>query len=372
MLNYKKKSRQLFKIPNFVWQAMRFFLFLTFMFLFTRGTLQAQFHIEPTALPKELNAAVPQKFRHIKHATSCTGNNGAIYVCWPDSNRLVFQRSTDNGTAWLPETKTIVPITYKNKESSFNGWPVLACDQSSGQFRGRLYACWSDDKNGTKDKDVFLVYSDDGGDNWTEPVLVTYRPNHKEQLKPALAIDESTGRVYLSYFDRQNYLNGPYTDVCLAVSDNGGLLFNYYKLNHTPVAYNAGLSQRLFTTAPHTANIFWPQTTKGNFVSAAVTDSLLDAYTRLETNKELRIEKTVAFTNTLNIHFSSSQPLVMGAAVYKPLEPGFEKIVFKNTPYTAGSHQLLISTKTLGLAKGNYVLCLYYNGRNTYLWITEE
>jgi hypothetical protein len=335
--------------------------------------VQAQFRIKVQHAAEKQKPAIPEKFKDRPNVTSCAGNNGQLFVCWQEAMHLSFQKSKDGGKTWLADTKTIVPVTYHSPKSEVTGAPVITCDQSKGPFHGRLYVCWSDEKNGVNDKDVFLVYSDDAGENWTEPILVTYRPNHKEQFNPAMTVDQNTDRLYVAYFDRQNYIEPGYTDLYLAISDNGGLLFNSYKINPSPVSVNARLTTSILATAPHTAKIFWAECgKKSHSFSASVNDSLLEAYNRLELTKELSVEKTITFSDTLTLNFNSGQPLALSAVIYKPLEPTFEKLVFKHKVFAAGSNRLLINTGSLNLKRGNYVLCLYYNNRNTYVWIVED
>ena len=50
--------------------------------------------------------------------------------------------------------------------------PVTRVDRSNGPYSGRVYVGWTDNRNGEDDNDVWLVYSDEQGRNWTEPVRV--------------------------------------------------------------------------------------------------------------------------------------------------------------------------------------------------------
>jgi hypothetical protein len=48
---------------------------------------------------------------------------------------------------------------------------------------------------------------------------------------PVMCLDNSTGHLYILYYDQKNYLEEGVTDVYLAVSRNGTQKFDYYKVN---------------------------------------------------------------------------------------------------------------------------------------------
>lgn len=327
-----------------------------------------------------LSNAKPDSNLSLKGAKGCLGPKGEVYIVWASPEGLGFQASLDNGKTWLPKEKTINLVKngweYFVNGSRSSGLPSIACDVSQRDHRGRLYVCWSDEKYGAKNKDVLLVYSDDQGQNWTEPILITYRPNNREQFKPAMAIDSSDGRLYVIYFDQQNYIDAGLTDLSLAVSDNGGLLFEIYPLNEKPLPINANcyLNTNIVLTKPHQGQVFWTVTdeTKTSTFKATISDTALNAYQESLTTDALKIEKTFPFQDQLKISFSLSSALNLGAVITKPLDPGFEKQLFPPKYFAAGDHSFLIDTKKIDLQKGNYVLTLYYNGRNTYVWLLEN
>ncbi len=319
----------------------------------------------------------------VEGAVPAMGPNGEIYVAWAGPKGLVFQRSLNGGSSWEEKEKMVTPIkngwdynvagVYRT-----NGLPFTACDLSNGSQRGRIYICWGDEKNGEKNKDVFLVYSDDKGETWTDPILVTYRPNHKEQFMPYMTIDQTTGYVYILYYDRQNYATGDLTDVYMAVSKNGGLKFEYYKINQTAFKPDKktffgdyiGLSAVNGQVRP-----IWMQMDNGkelSVYSAIVNDSIIDNYNKANSNDEITIEKTFKYEEKITIDFSLKEKTEIVAEISKPLDPGFAGIVLKKKKYKAGANQIRLKTKKLHLVKGSYVLTLYYKNKNSYVWITEE
>ena len=317
----------------------------------------------------------------VEGATPCTGPNGEVYIAWAGPKGLVFQKSLDEGTSFLKEEKIIAPIKngWEYKVSGVfraNGLPFTACDNSKGVYRGRIYVCWGDEKNGENNKDVFLVYSDDKGETWTEPILVTYRPNHKEQFMPCMTVDQKTGYVYIVYYDRQNYTDSLNTDVYLAVSKNGGLRFDNYKINEGTFATNKTVFFGDYIGISLVNNVIRPiwmqvdEKQKLSIYTAIINDSILLAYQQKNVS-EISVNKTFAFSDKIKIPFIAGEKFRLTAAITKPLLAGFEQVVAINKRVKKGTNTLLIDTKKLDIQKGNYVLTLYYKGRNDYVWITE-
>lgn len=304
------------------------------------------------------------------------GPTGEVYVVWAASQGLAFQRSLDSGRTWLKEEKIIGPLkngwSYMVDGIKTNGLPSAGCDLGNGEFKGRLYVCWSDEKNGTNNKDVFLIYSDDKGEHWTEPILVSYRPNHKDQYKPVMKVDPLTGYVYILYFDKQNYHEKKETDLFLALSKNGGLKFDNYKVNAQPFLFNANYTDLVIDSAVKVRWLQPDRKSRFSLFEAVINDTAITANIVRDYNAEVEIERSWKFAEQIKLIFKSKQVGMLTAVITKPLEPGFEKLVIKDKKMLEGTNELLVDTKKLGLKKGNYVLTLYYRNRNSYVWITEE
>jgi hypothetical protein len=312
----------------------------------------------------------------VKGPMPCVGPGGEVYVTWAGSRGLAFQRSLDSGKTWQKEEKIINAI--KNGWActvdgiKTNGLPSISCDIGRSEFRGRIYICWSDEKNGVKNKDVFLIYSDDKGETWTEPILVSYRPNHKEQFKPVMKVDPHTGYLYILYFDKQNYPEGKETDIYLAMSKNGGLKFDYYKVNEHAFLFNSNYIE-IFVDS--TVRLRWMQpdvNSRFGLFEVQLSDSVLDDYQVKMAVGEIEAERSFSFADKIKMDYIIKQNAFITAVITKPLEPGFEKPVVKNKRVFEGKNTLVIDTKALGLKKGNYTLTLYYHGRNSFYWITGE
>ncbi|MFN8231315.1 MAG: sialidase family protein [Bacteroidia bacterium] len=319
----------------------------------------------------------------VEGAVPCIGPKGQVYIAWAGPKGLCFTKSTDGGNTFLKQEKIINPIKngWDQKVDGLfraNGLPFTACDNSNGPNKGRIYICWSDEKNGIKNKDVFLTFSDDEGENWCEPILVTYHPNHKEQFMPFLTIDQTTGYVYILYYSRQNYVSGDLTDVYMAISKNGGLKFEYYKINEESFHPNKliffgdyiGLSAVNSVVRP-----IWMQlhNLKLSIHTAIFNDSIAAIYNSNQLKKNIEIiNSNLKFQNKITLKINSKIKTKIDVAIYDALKPESELIVYKNKKIKIGNTNLLIDTDKLQLKKGTYVVFLYYNNTQNYYWITEE
>ncbi|MES2678388.1 MAG: sialidase family protein [Bacteroidota bacterium] len=311
-------------------------------------------------------------------ATCCTGPDHQVYAAWAGNQGLVFRNLSDT----IARSEKIITTIkngwqYKVGKNASNGLPTIACDLSQGEHRGRLYVCWSDERHGPSNKNVFLSYSDDQGENWTEPIVVTYRPNHKEQFMPCMTIDQSNGTVYILYYDQQNFVDGDLADLYLAQSKNGGLKFDYYRVNATPIKPHPqqfygryfGLSAVNGVVRP-----IWAQSDKNNIpgiYTALIDEAALKTYNK-NYSDDIEIQKTFTWSAKMKIDFTLKNNAEVSAVITKPLEAGFEKTVAKNKKMRKGRNSLVVDTTKLGLQKGNYTLTLYYKHNNTFVWIIEE
>jgi len=174
----------------------------------------------------------------VEGAVPCTGPNGEVYVSWAGPLGLLFDKSTDGGATWLNNDIFVstMPGGWNYAISGLdraNGLPITACDVSGGPHHGTIYINWSDQRNGSTDTDVWLVKSTDGGLTWTPPARVNDDAPGKQQFLTWMTIDQVTGYLYFTYYDRRNY-NGDTTDVYMACSKDGGNTFTNYLVSQTP------------------------------------------------------------------------------------------------------------------------------------------
>jgi hypothetical protein len=91
---------------------------------------------------------------------------------------------------------------------------------------------WSDQRNGVTDTDVFLMSSSDGGTTWGGMVRVNSDLTSTQQFFPWAAIDQSTGFLYVVFYDRRNTA-GNATEVWVARSTDGGATFTDFPVSQS-------------------------------------------------------------------------------------------------------------------------------------------
>jgi len=168
-------------------------------------------------------------------AVPTVGPNGEIYVCWALSSKLYFNYSLDDGETWLENEIEIaqqkegwaldIPGIYR-----CNGMPVTVCDISKSPYRGTIYINWADQRNGKDNTDIWLKKSIDGGKSWSEDIKVNSDYSSRHQFLSWMTVDQSTGYLYIVYYDRRE-TDGNYTDVFMSVSKDGGKSFKDYKIS---------------------------------------------------------------------------------------------------------------------------------------------
>ena len=103
------------------------------------------------------------------------------------------------------------PVGY-NRDTT-NDFPRIAVAQS-GPDKGRVYVTWQDCRianGGTQeefpglgdfDTDIYLAFSDDQGETWSEPVLVAGEGDGKIQFWPTVSIQPG-GNVDITYYESE-------------------------------------------------------------------------------------------------------------------------------------------------------------------------
>lgn len=171
-------------------------------------------------------------------ATSCSDSKGNIYTCWSGINKLWFDKSTDGGKSFGAD-KIIatqyggwnVPVRHIFRA---NGMPFILCNLNAPNFKDRLYINWTDTRNG--DADIFLKYSDDGGETWSNDIRVNNDSieNGADQFSNNFSIDAVTGDLYIVFYDKRNSRTGAFLDVYVAKSKDGGNHWTNYRVTSKP------------------------------------------------------------------------------------------------------------------------------------------
>jgi len=178
-------------------------------------------------------------------AVPAVGMRGQVYVAWAYNEKILFDRSYDEGKSWLTTDLVIadqpggwdMDIPGINR---CNGMPVLVSDISAFGFKGSLYVVWADQRNGADDTDIWISKSTNNGDLWSLPERINDDPIGKHQFFPWVSIDQFNGNLYIVYYDRRNY-DDLQTDVYLAFSSDGGKSFKNIKISDSPFVPDANI-----------------------------------------------------------------------------------------------------------------------------------
>jgi hypothetical protein len=152
--------------------------------------------------------------------------------------------------------------------------PNLAWDRSGGPHNGRVYLVWVTNPANQKDNtDIVLQHSDDSGATWSAPVKLNDDHTTNSQYDPAIALDQTTGKIALSWYDTRSDLGTggsgdtdgiPNDDFQIWGTDStdGGATFapNFQVSRGTSsaVAANSFFDIGDYTHAAFVAGTFWP------------------------------------------------------------------------------------------------------------------
>lgn len=166
-----------------------------------------------------------------------------IFLIWSRHETIFFDRSYNAGDTWLTTDLAIVKQVGKWSLKipgidRCNRLPVIAIDNSQSFFKNSLYMVWADQRNGENDTDIWFLRSTNRGDYWGAPFRINKDLPGKHQFMPWMAVDPSSGVIYIVYYDRRNY-NDLQTDVYLAYSTDGGDKFTEQKISEKPFVPSA-------------------------------------------------------------------------------------------------------------------------------------
>jgi len=177
-----------------------------------------------------------------------TGLNGevyalwAIYDSWPQDEKAIgFAKSADGGATFAPATRIIDNIrgirnTEVGKNHRNNSFPVLAADISNSAFSGNLYAVWTNigvpGVNSGSDADVYVIKSEDDGENWSDPIRINQDPTGqgKKHYFPWITCDPETGILSVIFYDDRN-VGSNQCEVYCANSMDGGETWEDFKVS---------------------------------------------------------------------------------------------------------------------------------------------
>ena len=150
----------------------------------------------------------------------------------------------------------------------------LAWDRSGGAHNGRVYLVWTQETaNENDDMDVMFQYSDNDGATWSPAVRLNDDQTANSQFMQAIALDQTSGAVAVSWYDTRNDLgaggsgdtNGlpnDDTQIWATYSTDGGVSFvpNFRVSRGTSNATDAqtGFDYGDYTHAAFQSGLFYP------------------------------------------------------------------------------------------------------------------
>lgn len=150
-----------------------------------------------------------------------------------------FHRSTDGGASFTANVSSISDAGYVGTLNSVGRlvinnartrpYPMIAMDNSNGQYRGRLYCVYaSNDPPGNGNKpDIILRYSTDQGSTWSARIKVNDDANSTtiDNWFPAVWCEKTTGKLYIKWYDTRENPASYTTGVWATYSTTGGTTF---------------------------------------------------------------------------------------------------------------------------------------------------
>jgi len=177
-----------------------------------------------------------------------TNSSGDVFAFWPTTSnrRVVVAKSTNGGASF--GAGTVVATTYDGYDigvPSFNNRRALIY-VSGGAYRtatqNEVYVAWTDlsgetgctaasnepgsNAASTCKTRIWFSRSTNGGSTWSAPIKINNQAGKNDQFNQWLAVDETTGRIGVMYYDTVNDVNRKKTDVYFQSSTDGGVTWS--------------------------------------------------------------------------------------------------------------------------------------------------
>ncbi len=173
-----------------------------------------------------------------------TNSAGTVFLFWPDtgSRKIYMVKSTNGGGSFTAPAQ--VATTFESFDigvPSFNGRKMLIYVNAGAYQSGatdNVYLTWNDlsgDVGCTVDANapaanvastcktrVWFTRSTNGGTTWSAPVKINNQAGLNDQFNPALAVDETSGRIGIIYYDTVADAGRKKTHVYFQSSADGG------------------------------------------------------------------------------------------------------------------------------------------------------
>jgi hypothetical protein len=167
------------------------------------------------------------------------------------SNTFIYKNidktSYTSSYGWLHAR---VSQAYEQILVTYQG-PVIAIDKTNSLYKGRIYVAYAKPEKDIADLnaeystygynfDIFLVYSDDKGESWSDPVKVNDDTISADQYFPSMSIDED-GLLHMSFMDHRDNLDTAEVNLYYTYSKDGGKTFaSNIKISENPIPIYSG------------------------------------------------------------------------------------------------------------------------------------
>jgi hypothetical protein len=186
--------------------------------------------------------------------------------------------SSDCGVSWqgpTPVTQGIVLPAYQNttfREGIVDTFGVGSHADALGRYP--LYVAYEDGSSGLSN--IWLTASYDRGQSWTAPILVNDNASPVDELQPNLAVDSTSGKVAVAFYDRRlpcensSAAGSQYDPAAAAGASNYcvNTAVQYYDANLNPLGHNVRASAHTMDpqlNAPHPGSIGGATTFLGDY-----------------------------------------------------------------------------------------------------------
>lgn len=306
----------------------------------------------------------------VEGAVPAVGIEGEIYVSWAGPEGIVFDRSYDQGETWLKDDIFVtdfpggwnyeIPGIYR-----CNGLPITCCDLSNGEYRGNIYINWTDQRNGENDTDVWVSLSKDNGNTWKTPIMVNDDLPGRHQFFSWMTVDQTSGLIYIIYYDRRNYTDNN-TDVYLAVSKDGGSTFLNIKISESPFIPNKNTFFGDYTNISVVDGIVRPIWARMDNFKLSIMTALIDD-NNLNVSKhepefsdyyfELFDNNPNPYSDKTSISFKLRNSSVVSINIFDIFGNKIVDLI-DNQKYDTGKHIIIVDNVQLKLSPGIYFYTL--------------
>jgi hypothetical protein len=173
-----------------------------------------------------------------------TNSAGNVFVFWPTTSnrRIIMRKSTNGGSTW--GTAVIVRTMFDAYDigiPSFANRRALIYTSAGAYKNGttdNVYVAWTDltgatgctsasNEPGTNAAStcktrIWFSRSTNGGTTWSAATMINNQAGLNDQFNQALAVDESTGRIAVIYYDTVGDSTRKKTNVYYQTSADGG------------------------------------------------------------------------------------------------------------------------------------------------------